>query len=248
LAACVETGDLGRPKPTILSDWALPATGSLAARARGEPVSGFPLTDAEDELRDRAWRFVMPAHERAWLDRSVAELVRTRLLPLDQRPRWRDGYFAALSGEGARSPASRYGRLAEDALADARLVEPFARTAVRVLAADQVRLRSLAYVRDLSETQLRDAAARIAENRCLVAWVRDESRARVASYRFALERLVVATPQDEAVTAERAVRTLEVHRRTLDGFDVGALEGGVCGGGSPSLAPLGPSLPVTAKG
>jgi hypothetical protein len=50
------------------------------------------------------------------------------------------------------------------------------------------------------------------------------------------------------VTAERAVRALEVHRRALDGFDVGPLEGAVCGGGMPSLAPLGSGAAVIAKG
>ena len=103
----------------------LPATGSIAARSRGEPVSAFPFTDAEDELRDRAWRFLMPAKERSAFDTMLANLVRTRILPASDRPFDPAGYHDALLGEPFRSPASRFRRIGEDAEADARLIGRF---------------------------------------------------------------------------------------------------------------------------
>ena len=64
LGAASRSGDFGRPKQSFWNDVILPTAGSKAARVRGEAVSGYPFTDAEDELRDRSWRFLMPAHER----------------------------------------------------------------------------------------------------------------------------------------------------------------------------------------
>jgi hypothetical protein len=225
LAGCIETGDLGRPKPSALNEIFLPSAGSLAAQVRGEPVSLYVYTDDERELRDRAWRFLMPAHERSWFD-AIINLVRTRVLPAELQPGDRGTYYHALVGEPFRSPASRYRRLSEDAVADLKLIGPFAAVAVRVIAADAVRLRGLAHVRDLAEVQVEDALARVAENRCLIAWVRYETLARLDAYRYALERLLIEAPQGEAVAAERSLAKLAAHRRLLDGL----VPGGLCGG------------------
>ena len=188
---------------------------------RGEPVSGFVFTDDENELRRRAWRFIMPAHERSWFERRLAALAFARVLPASADPAFRASYFSALMADGGRSPSSRYRRLSEDIVADAKLVEPFAFTAARVIAADQARLRSLAYIRDLTPWQAREAALRVAENRCLIAWVRWEIEARTAGYRYALEHLFLEAPQAEGAPVERSLRGLEAHRAVLDGLPGG---------------------------
>jgi hypothetical protein len=79
-----------------------------------------------------------------------------------------------------------------------------------------VRLRSLSHVRSVDEEQIHHALARVAENRCLIAWVREESLGRVVSYRYALEHLLIEAPHGEAVAAERLLATFESHRRILD--------------------------------
>ena len=216
LAGCVETGDLGRPRRSLWNDQILPAAGAAAAQLRNEPVSRYVLTDDEDELRDRAWRFLMPAHERSRFERVIADLVRTRVLPPHLQPADRTAYHRALMSESFRSPMSRYRRLGDDVQADVKLIAPFATRASRVLAADRVRLRSLSYVRSVDEEQIHHALARVAENRCLIAWVREESLGRVVSYRYALEHLIIEAPHGEAVAAERLLAHLESHRRILD--------------------------------
>jgi hypothetical protein len=208
VAGCIETGDLGRPKRSPLAETAAGMTGSLAATLRGEQVSGFILTDDEQELRNRAWRFLMPGHERAWFERIVAELARTRVLPVYAHPTEARTYHRALMTEARRSPHSAYRRIAEDALADARLLQPFSATALRVLAADGVRLRSLSYVQRIGPGEVREAAARVAENVCMVAWVGAQAAARTRSYRYALERLLIEAPQGEAAAVERALAGL----------------------------------------
>jgi hypothetical protein len=215
-AGRTQTGDLGRPRPSFWNDLILHPAGSLAAQVRGEPVSRYTFTDDEDELRDRAWRFLMPAHERSWFEAIIADLVRTRVLPRGLHPVDRTAYHHALMSGPFRSAASRYRRLSEDAVADLKLIGPFAARAGRVMAADRVRLRSLSHVRDLGEEQAHHAVARVAENRCLIDWVRHETFGRLVAYRYALEHLVIEAPQGEAVATARTLKGLETHRRLLD--------------------------------
>jgi hypothetical protein len=230
LVGCVETGDFGRSKASLWNDLVLPTTGSLAARLRGEPVSSFIYTDDEKELRDRAWRFLMPAHERSWFTSIVANLTRDRVLPPALHPNSRTAYHRILMSGRFRSPASRYRRLSEDASADLKLIAPFAIAASRVLAADDVRLRSLAYIKDLSPVDADEARARVAENRCLLAWVRYETHARLESYGYALEHLLIEAPLGEAVEAERTLAELAVHRQTLDALAPPLPEAILCSG------------------
>ncbi len=215
LSACMQEGDFGRPAASVWNE-SIDTTGAIVARARGEPSSPFPLTDDERTLRDRAWRFLMPAAPHvAFLD-ILANLARSRILPPSERLLEPDAYYTGLVSESFSSPYSRYRRLSEDANADGRLVPLFASTAELVFAADSLRLRSLPFAKSLNGDEIRDAATRVAENRCLVAWVRLETELRVARYRFALEHLVAEMPGREALPAERAIGFLDQRRQLLD--------------------------------
>lgn len=215
LVSCAQQGDFGRPKPGAWNSL-IDATGALAARERGEPASTAPLTDDEQDLRNRAWRFLMPAdtHE-AFLD-VLANLTRARVLPPSWRPNDPAAYHETLLAEDFRSPVSRYRRLTDDAVADARLLPPFAGLAARVADADARRLRSLPFARTLKDSDVREAAMRVAENRCLVAWVRLEAGRRLEGYRFALEHLFAEAPDPSAAEAERALGMLAGRRPLLD--------------------------------
>jgi hypothetical protein len=247
LAACVQTGDFGRPTQGVWNSLILPSAGAAAASARGEPVSTYPFTDSEAELRNRSWRFLMPAKARSWFDWYVADLVRARVLPASDNPFDPSAYYAALTGRPFASPASRYRRIGEDAHADLLLIDPFGEVAKRVIDADRARLRSLAFVRDLSADQVANAAARVVENRCLIAWVRAQLYERTGSYRYALEHAFIAMPQNEAADTERVVKALDVHRRVLDGLPVPAWRQGAC---LPELPPpaFKPRAPLVTKG
>jgi hypothetical protein len=192
-------------------------------------VSAYVFTDDEEELRRRAWRFIMPAHERAFFERRLAELAAKRVLPMGFGRDDRAAYFRALMRDGGPSPASRYRRLSEDAAADAKLIGPFALVAARVGQADEARIKSLAFVRDLTTDDAREAALRVAENRCLVAWVRVEVARRAASYRFALEHLFVEAPQREGVEVERTLAALDAHRGAIDALPGGPWAVATCG-------------------
>ena len=222
-------------------------TGSVVARERGEAVSAFPYTDDEELLRDRAWRFLTPAHERAYFQSAMSELVATRVLPARWGGEARESYHDALVSDGAISPASRYRRLGEDAAVDARLLDPFARVASRVLAADRVRLGALAHARHVLPDDIENAEARVVENRCLIAWVREGVTRRAESYAEALEHLVIETPQVQAVPAERTLGGFTAARGILDGLSVGPVARACYRERHGSAAPAPPSSPERSQ-
>ncbi|WP_342150805.1 hypothetical protein [Methylorubrum sp. SB2] len=215
LASCAQEGDFGRPAKGTWNSL-IETTGTIAARERGLAASASPLTDDEEILRDRAWRFLMPAQGRAAFEDVLANLTRVRALPTGWRPDAIPAYHDGLLDQGFRSAYSRYRRLSEDATADGRLIPSFAAVAARVFEADAMRLRALPLAKSLDEWDMRQAAMRVAENRCLVAWVRIETGLRVARYRYALEHFLVEMPGREAVPAEQALAFLEGRRRGLD--------------------------------
>ena len=254
LAGCVERGDFGRVKSNSAWNDLLGATGSVVAAGRGEPVSVFDYTDDERELRNRAWRFLVPAHEYAWFERAVADLAAKRILPAEARGGDPAIYFNALLSDGAISPASRYRRVSEDAAADARLLPKVTEVAARVFTADSVRLKALGYARTVSPADIANAEARVAENRCLLSWVAFGLETRIAEYRHALEHLVIETPQAQAVPAERSLAFLEAQRPILARFNVPLLASALCAGEGASshgvaveTAPPPPS-PLVRKG
>ena len=196
---CAQRGDFGRPQSSAMSE--------LVAPVQGRTRSAAPFTDDEEEMRDRAWRFLMPAKERWAFDDEMAMLANAEVLdhPLDSADQYRD----ALLGEAFRSVASRYARIAADAAADHALIRPFADVSARVEAADRVRLRTIDHIASLDAADIVSARRRVRENRTLALTVCHRLRQRLVTYRLALEHLTVAAPQREAIQAERALIALE---------------------------------------
>lgn len=208
----------------MIGDHVLPFAGRATAEIYGQPASWSILTDDESELRARAYRFLMPAHEWQVIERVLADLARHRIIPASLSFQARRGYWDALRFSRGTSPAPLFRRIAQDAEQDRLLIPPLRVIAERVLEADRARLQFLLYVRHLEERQAEEAALRVAENRCLIAWFRAEAHERAERYRFALERLAVEAPQRDAVGPERALAALEPEIATLDALPVGALE------------------------
>jgi hypothetical protein len=247
IAGCVDRGDFGRPRPSVWNDTILPFAGLVAAQTRGEAVSFFIYTDAENELRDRAWRFLMPAHERTFFQTQVSELARTRILPRGTRLWGDSSYFTVLRRQHVASPAPLFRRIGEDAAADRALIPKFITLSERVLASDDARLKLLVHVKDLDEEQVGSAVARVVENRCLMAWVHSEARGRAARYRYALERLAIEAPQGDAAYAEREVIALEADLAFFDDLGIPRLAEERCELGGDSAASAS-ATPVVAKG
>jgi hypothetical protein len=233
LAACQETGDFGRPLETTWTSSIMPSIGHHTARMRGEPASTFALTDDESELRARAFRFLMPAQDTDILSTQLKHFAQKRLIPASLGSFDERSYFASLQSQPDRSPRARYQRLREDIEADRQLMGPFVALACRVAEADRVRLKALAHMRQQNGDTIANAKDRVAENETLVQWVYTAIEERARSYRFALENLVVETPDRDAVRVERQ----------LIGFDGDRAALMRCGAVSAAALPATPSGP-----
>lgn len=209
---------------------------------REEPVSWAALTDDEDELRRRAWRFLMPAHERAWFERQIADLVRTRVLPPAWRQRDPGAYLAALEAAPIRSPVSRYRRLGEDVAADRALLAPLAGIAAQVIETDRARLAAIPFLDRPEPARVASAQARVAENRCLVALVRASLHDRIAGYAHALGHVFIETPDRAGIEPERALAELRATATLLDGLPVPDLPA-CAGGATEKITPVARALP-----
>jgi hypothetical protein len=244
LATGACTGDFGRPRQDIISQVLAPQVGFWSATLRGEAASHFRFTDDEEQLRDRAWRFVMPGHERSVFQAQTAALAHSRILPAQLHLGYRAEYFQALTGGSFASQASRYARLAEDANADRLLIGPFRANAMRVVAADRVRMRTAEASPEVAPSQIDPAQARVVENEGLILWVCERVGFRIESYRYALANLVVEMPSREAIRAERAIMALEAEAGPLCKMPLI----GVFGGEGRAPTGEGDKAPVVYKG
>ncbi len=244
LQACACTGDLGRPRQDFFSQVVAPQGGFWSATFRGEAASHFRFTDDEEQLRDRAWRFIMPGHERSTFQGRVSDLAHARILPAQMQSSAVSDYFNALTSGSYASQVSRYARLAEDANADRLLIGPFRANAMRVVAADRVRMRTAESSPHVAPTQIDPAYARVVENEGLILWVCERVGFRIESYRYALANLVVEMPSREAIRAERAIMALEAEAGPLCKMSLI----GVFGGEPQEPAGDGAKPPVVYKG
>lgn len=216
LSACnAIDGDLGRPRPTIWSQIVLPEAGFAAATSRGEAASYFRFTDDEDQLRDRAWRLIMPASPHSVFQSEISNLIHTRILPVPMQSGDSSDYFRALTSGSFASQASRYNRLAEDSNADRLLIGPFRANAMRVVSMDRVRMRTAEASPEVAPEKRDPALARVVENEGLILWVCERIDFRIRSYRYALANLVVEMPSRDAIRAERSIMALEAEAGPL---------------------------------
>lgn len=201
-------GDFGRTRSDFRNDdmhrWlGVEATGSVGLKA-----SQFQLTDNERQLRDLAYPLIEPPRSRpAW--KSVFGDYQPLPSPWRQKVLFDyTAYGRTLIDEPHRSHTSRYQQLIEDVRNDLTRFEPFYASAGRVVELDRKRSVSLGLVSELSPAERADAVARMEENTLIVQWVQQCLERRIASYRWALERLVIHAPDGIAADADRLIKEL----------------------------------------
>jgi hypothetical protein len=212
LGGCVTNSDFGRVRPELTSDTMHDWVGRDAISGIGGPPSEFRLTDDELQLRDRAFALIEPPYNRQRFDSVWREYGFGR----DRRDELhfdRTGYLRKLHETYRRSEASAYAQIVTDARNDVEQMGPFFLHAARVIDIDKRRAISLTHVSAPTDRERRNAIVRIKENRAIVVWVCSALKDRVAAYRFALERLVIAVPSPGAAEADRAVGMLKMRIR-----------------------------------
>jgi hypothetical protein len=204
---CVLNGDFGRIRPELTGDNMHDWVGRDAARAVGGPISEFRTTDLERDLRDRAYALIEPPYNRGRWE-SVLREYGFMNDPTNPRPFDRTEYLYKLHKVYRHSEASAYAQIVTDARNDVERLQPFFAVANRVTDMDRRRKESLVHVSNLNPRERGNAAARMKENTLVIAWVCQALKERISSYRYALERLVIAVPASDAAEADRAVTLL----------------------------------------
>jgi hypothetical protein len=207
LAGCNTTGaggDFGEVPSIFVRDDTHDWLGSYALAGRSSKPSNFNLTDDERQLRDLAFPLIEPPYDRQqWYS---ASLEHGEISPGSPD---RAEYSRRLFSERYRSPVAQYAQVTDDIRNDITRLPQFFETATRVCDIDEKRRKSFAYITDMHPKERDNALRRIRENAAIIAAVRAKLSHRIASYRFALERLVVMTPSPQAVEVERALNQLQ---------------------------------------
>lgn len=207
LAGCATRSDFAEVHPSLVRDDMHDWIGRAAVAGRPGPASSFDLTDDERSLRDLAYPLLQPPYDWGQWYSVAGEYG---LIGQDQRTNFdRTAYANRLLSASARSPTARYAQLTEDIRNDTTRLPQFFEAAGRVVDVDAKRRKSLAYVSAGKPTERENALRRIQENARIVAMVRTSVAQRASSFRYALERLVIATPSPQAVEAERVLNQLQ---------------------------------------
>jgi hypothetical protein len=238
LAGCA-SGDFGRVRQTFVTDDMYAWVGTEAARLGGEPTSRYPLTDDERLLRDLAYPLIAPPYDRNRWFAVLAEYGTARVFYPDWWVFDRPAYSLRLMSDHFRSASARYALLTDDIRNDIDRVDPFFALARHVLDMDEKREKGLAYVSGLTPAERNNALARVAENRCVIQWVHRSLLERASSYRFALERLVIAEPSPTAAETERILIQLQgriAENRILPPMQIAAARMASAHGPGPDIA------------
>ena len=235
MSGCALNGDFDRVRPSLVTDDIHAWVGVEAANSHGIPASRYALTDDERLLRDLAFPLIEPPYDRNKWYSVLYEYGITGNFRRDGAPFNDEAYWVRLMKRPYRSATARYAQLDDDIRNDVVRIDPFFGLARQVLDIDVRREQSLAFVSRLQPAERINAKSRVAENKLVVAWVQCSIAQRAASYRFALERLVIETPTPMAVEVERSLKLMEqsaAQARVIDGPNV-------CGGPTPVLVSKG---------
>jgi hypothetical protein len=208
LTGCA-SGDFGRVRPSLVADGIHDWLGGKAARDAGRPRASLQLTDDERQLRDLAYPLLEPPYDRErWdtllLHYGIARSGENAFAATDRR-----AYGRRLMERPYRSAGARYAQLIDDIRNDGVRAASFFEIARRVLDMDARRAQALAHLDRPTAEERTQAVRRMHENRLVIAWVQHALAERIAAYRDALERMVVATPFPMAADADRSLRQLQ---------------------------------------
>jgi hypothetical protein len=210
LTGCARpVGDFGRAEVDPIHDELMPTLGAKRALKAGEPVSSFNLTDQEQEMRDRIWRYLVAPHAYDWFGDNVAELQRTRLVAPSAKPLKVDLYYLWLHGERFASSRTRYSRLGDDVRSDLDMLPSTFQSICAVLEIERER-GVAADGLNLEDDFVRNAVARQAENHAAIDWFVRALANRYESYSYALDHLLVETPHEGAVAVNGQLSDLAI--------------------------------------
>ena len=233
LVSCTSSeGDLGRVKRDETLDALLKVGGEVRAKLSGELYSDFNATDEEKQMRDQAWALIRPPHAQDWVSQdlwnffpslryvtlnALTDAQRTRLTPVIDTAFVEKHYYKALRSSRYASHHVRYDRVIDDIQQDRAAFAAFIPVAERVVEMDGERMAALNRLADMDPRVLKDAYARVDENRRFIGWVWRALQFRMRAYAYAIKRLEVETPSPKVADANAALKLLYVDFQAQNG-------------------------------
>jgi hypothetical protein len=209
IAACARpVGDFGRPVNNLASDTIAPEFGEFSRVVDGRATSSLVMTDEENRMRDRIWRFLVSPQVADWQFNGAVELRRTGIL--GGMPDFGDTsrYYNFLRRRNYRSSTTVYTAIAGDIEADIAML-PKAFQAICEVQRLQERRRIA--TRELFATDMDAARAlggRQAQNGSQINWFVTSLTYRDKSYGAALDRALVNAPDPNARLVDDALNRL----------------------------------------
>jgi hypothetical protein len=198
-----ELGDFGRVKPGVLNDDIIPNADKFGRWITGQPVSDFNITDQEQEMHDRVYRFLIARHVKDWaFDYEQVVMVASLF---SKRPSRDDLYYMWLTREPYASSRVRYNTITDDVGADVLTLPSTFASICAVIEVDQQRSIAASQLDDIGPEMIVQMQTRKAENDLHVARFVRAVRYRYDSYAYALDHFLVETPHTEAVRVDAAL-------------------------------------------
>ena len=191
-------GDFGRPgSDSNLPDWLQ----SLLSGHHG----GLNRSDAEVEMTNRLWRFVASPDAPPWMIKRADTLRPAGRAQSGDTSR----YFGWLHTTSYQSSAVRYATVDNDIEADLGTIPGAFAAVCSVISVDHQRVVALAHLPAIEPAIAADLVARRGDNdRQIKAFVWS-LRYRYDSYSYALDHLLVETPDPAARAVDAALQQLE---------------------------------------
>lgn len=205
LAGCGRpVGDLGSVGPGPYGSNPTPLSNTTTARA-----SLYP-SDEEGLMRDRIWQFEQAPYARDWV-------LTDGYWPAGKKP---DAYFVWLSRQPYSSSQSRYRALADNVASDLDMLPPTFDAICAVEQLDRRRGISAAGVDDPAPAILNQTAVRGSQDELEIRRFANALAFRHAAFSYALDQLLVAIPQPDAVAIDTDLTRLGrwVDRATADDY------------------------------
>ena len=214
LAGCTSIGDFGRLQQPVVADNIHAWVGQEAAARAGAPISLDNLTEDERTLRDLAFPLIEPPYDRSVgtpcctntavkreFQRALWVVDPDRLLPASA------GRRLSLDGGPLQPVDRRYPQRRGAHRSVLRYGAP--RRRARPAPPGEPWTTSPIFLRRIGSTRWRASA----RTHLTIAWVQSSLAQRCAGYRFALDHLVVAEPENVAAQADIALSLVAAANR-----------------------------------
>ena len=174
-------------------------------------VPALRTSDEEVEMNDRIVRFTVAPQSHGIFAQVTPTQIRTGLLTGQGAPVSAAPYYGWLHGAEFASSTARYATLADDVAADLGTIPDTFTAICKVEEIDRERALALSGTAAGTPPLHSDVGYRHHENDQRIGWFIYSLRYRSDSYGYALDHLLVETPDTRATEVQKLLHQLEVH-------------------------------------